>query len=371
MISEQDNTPEEVKGRVTQMTKAIRYKARKEGGNLFKAFNDYMGSQSGISSTERQMVKQKLGLTERYSSWRDELELREVVSSDPKTDDEMEKTIKEKKVKNKIVINPSMQEAIKEIGGTILEVVEIDEQDQELTPDQKKQLQIKSQMMKKQQMLDRQRLQAQRSGKIPMGRAHEGYAGYAPGDVDQKVGAVTSIPKDEQDAAKARLLAKTKAKREMRAGSPIAQALKTDKKLMDLHKEDVEQLEEDSRRTSNKKETARVRSNIKAFGSNYTPPNNWDPDANRGQGEVVTRKQMEKKRRKSLRQEEVEQVDERVLDKAEKGEKERIVKGMKKKFSSFKDRYGKDAKSVMYATATKMAKDNMDTSKSDRRYGVE
>ena len=38
--------------------------------------------------------------------------------------------------------------------------------------------------------------------------------GYAPGDVDQKVGAVTSIPKDEQDAAKARLLAKAKAKRE-------------------------------------------------------------------------------------------------------------------------------------------------------------
>ena len=36
--------------------------------------------------------------------------------------------------------------------------------------------------------------------------------GYAPGDVDQKVGAVTSIPKSEQDAAKARILAKTKAK---------------------------------------------------------------------------------------------------------------------------------------------------------------
>ena len=118
------------------MTKAIRYKARKEGGNLFKAFNDYMGSQSGISSTERQLVKQKLGLTERYSSWRDELELREVVdvpSSEPKTDKEMDKTVKEKKVKNKIVINPSMQEAIEEIGGTILEVVEIDEQDQGLS----------------------------------------------------------------------------------------------------------------------------------------------------------------------------------------------------------------------------------------------
>ena len=38
--------------------------------------------------------------------------------------------------------------------------------------------------------------------------------GYAPGDVDQKVGAVTAIPKKEQDDAKARLLAKAKAKRE-------------------------------------------------------------------------------------------------------------------------------------------------------------
>jgi len=39
----------------------------------------------------------------------------------------------------------------------------------------------------------------------------------------------------------------------------------------------------------------------------------------------------------------------------EKAERERLVKGMKKGFSSFKDRYGKDAKSVMYATATKQA----------------
>ena len=37
--------------------------------------------------------------------------------------------------------------------------------------------------------------------------------GYAPGDVDEKLGAVTSIPKKEQEAAKERLLAKAKAKR--------------------------------------------------------------------------------------------------------------------------------------------------------------
>jgi hypothetical protein len=65
-ISEQesDNTPEDVKTRVMQIVKAIRYKARKEGGNIVKAFNDYMGGQSGIGAAERQMVKQRLGLQE-------------------------------------------------------------------------------------------------------------------------------------------------------------------------------------------------------------------------------------------------------------------------------------------------------------------
>ena len=53
MISEQDNSPEEVKGRVRSVTKAIRYKAKQIGGNMIKAFNDYMGSQSsGIGAQE-------------------------------------------------------------------------------------------------------------------------------------------------------------------------------------------------------------------------------------------------------------------------------------------------------------------------------
>ena len=51
---------------------------------------------------------------------------------------------------------------------------------------------------------------------------------------------------------------------------------------------------------------------------------------------------------------------ERKLSKGEEKEKERIVKGMKKAKASFKDRYGKDAEAVMYATATKLAKENVD-----------
>ena len=49
-------------------------------------------------------------------------------------------------------------------------------------------------------------------------------------------------------------------------------------------------------------------------------------------------------------------LQERPLSKGEEKEKERVVKGMKKVKSDFKDRYGDDAEAVMYATATKLAK---------------
>ena len=51
-------------------------------------------------------------------------------------------------------------------------------------------------------------------------------------------------------------------------------------------------------------------------------------------------------------------VQERELTRGVEREKERLVKGMKKNKSDFKDRYGDDAESVMYATATKRAKSN-------------
>jgi hypothetical protein len=54
--------------------------------------------------------------------------------------------------------------------------------------------------------------------------------------------------------------------------------------------------------------------------------------------------------------ESVQQIDERELTKGESKKKEDYVMGMKKGLSGFKQRYGERAKSVMYATATKMAK---------------
>lgn len=55
--------------------------------------------------------------------------------------------------------------------------------------------------------------------------------------------------------------------------------------------------------------------------------------------------------------EETEHINERTLTEPETTEKERIVKGMKKSLAGFKSRYGDRAKSVMYATATKAAKE--------------
>lgn len=53
-------------------------------------------------------------------------------------------------------------------------------------------------------------------------------------------------------------------------------------------------------------------------------------------------------------------LKEEKLSDDEMAERERIVKGMKKNLQSFKDKYGYRAKSVMYATATKLAKEEVD-----------
>ena len=49
-------------------------------------------------------------------------------------------------------------------------------------------------------------------------------------------------------------------------------------------------------------------------------------------------------------------LSERELTKGEEKKKEKYVKGMKKNKDDFQKRYGKDAEAVMYATATKRAK---------------
>ena len=67
-------------------------------------------------------IASKKGMKEGFSNWRQDLS--EVIS-----DVENNTKIKEKKINNKIKINPKLGESLEEIGVTLLEVVEVDEFD--------------------------------------------------------------------------------------------------------------------------------------------------------------------------------------------------------------------------------------------------
>ena len=64
------------------------------------------------------------------SNWRDELSeyvnINNVTPKKAKTSDRADKKVDEKKVNNKVVINPTMSEAFEELGGTIISIEEKD-----------------------------------------------------------------------------------------------------------------------------------------------------------------------------------------------------------------------------------------------------
>ena len=64
-------------------------------------------------------IAKKKSVKEGFSNWRQDL-------AEVMDDTEASKKIKEKKVNNKIKINPKLNEAVEEIGGTLLEMVEIE-----------------------------------------------------------------------------------------------------------------------------------------------------------------------------------------------------------------------------------------------------
>ena len=74
----------------------------------------------GMKMDDHPQFKKASVKKESFSSWRTDL-------SEVMTDEMDDKPIKEKKVKNNIKINPKLGEAIEEIGGELIEAVEVDE----------------------------------------------------------------------------------------------------------------------------------------------------------------------------------------------------------------------------------------------------
>ena len=184
-----------------------------------------------------------------------------------------------------------------------------------------------------------------------------------PGKPAEKLGAVSSIPKDEQDAARERTLAK-------------AAAIRAKK----LNKEEVE-IEE-----ALDKDFASMRKR----GGRSAPPEERSPGGERnrnntdywadvqGQNRDRGKGNRAKKRAAALNKEELElelraHLRERALDASETKEKESVYKAIKpsKLAKSYPEKSPKELKSLRYAISTNQAKKNMDTSRSDKRYGVE
>ena len=123
--------------------------------------------------------KAKKAVKEEKSNWRHDL--REIITAQKDTE---EPEIKEKKVKNKVTINPKLGEAVEQLGGKLLSVQEMvdDEKEDEKEKAQTKAIEAKQKRANqvKKQVLFR-KLQALRSG------AEDITAGYEPegGQIDE------------------------------------------------------------------------------------------------------------------------------------------------------------------------------------------
>ena len=144
-----------------------------------KRWEDLGGPTPGNYRADDNSAKLKEGRRLRKSDWREDL--REVINT-PETEEKAEKKVDEKKVKNKIVINPTFKEAIEEIGGELLEVTEMDDVQKKQDDTQSKQAAHKKQLEAKQKKVAamkkivlRKKMQA-----VATGAGEDITAGYEP-----------------------------------------------------------------------------------------------------------------------------------------------------------------------------------------------
>ena len=98
--------------------------------------------QSLMKQKKARKMKEDTDFTEARSDWRSDL--REIISADTASD---EPEIKEKKIKNKITINPKFNEAVEELGGQLLTVEEVEQDDKKAEQMKKKEKMLKKRML--------------------------------------------------------------------------------------------------------------------------------------------------------------------------------------------------------------------------------
>ena len=111
---EVENPSKDLKGAVKKAVKRIDHNVSGDVDKNDKSMGNY--GEFVPSADGKKKLTTKIG--EGYSNWR--TDIAEVM------DDIESKPIKEKAVKNKVIINPKLSEAVEEIGGQVLEVTEVE-----------------------------------------------------------------------------------------------------------------------------------------------------------------------------------------------------------------------------------------------------
>ena len=357
--------------------------------------------------TNRRKVRGVAIKKESFSNWRQDLS--EVMDTVDAPDDQYQKQIKEKKIQNKIKINPDFKEAVEEIGGQLIEMIEVEEGYQEI--DREKETKM-----------------YRRAGNLA--RTSLSSKGKEKEDARNKSAKIVSAITRQKENERFNRIGQSPAHNEEFEIDEAIRNPESRKKLRDImntdkgRKGDASKGEnprskypsERSKQALNllhgSGETGSKDNPVRSRGGTSAPPEersrsaanrkywaaNAGPTRDRGAGNKAARRAAElskeeyqvdegmhkdaetgevvskavpgktyypaqpmKKtsvaieKEKRMKKEEVE-LDEKTLTSAETAKKEQIVKSMKKNLAGFKSRYGERAKEVMYATATKQAK---------------
>jgi hypothetical protein len=388
--------------------KAISTHEAKEVKRWWDDDGDGIGYEKGEVSGK--FKKKKKDVKEGFSNWREDL----VEVMDTIEKEENEKEITEKKVKNKIKINPSLGEAVEELGGTLLEMVEVDEVDyivesvyDELLDEgyeeddieeaieyalteakvtfghdtssagtEKKKEGLLSAARKKLSGLKKSAKQAVASGARKVAKGALGVARKMEGGDKTPSAAHTGTRKASTYrgagvGTKEKVSSGSYKGPEKKKSEPVADPWEgsgtTPPKAKAKTAPKAKAKPAAKPKTTRAKKTSKlddllasVRSEAKevtALGSRLIDPYDKAPysDDKEDAKDAVKMVRKAKALKGVIKKEEVE-LDEKTLTAAETKKKEELVKSMKKSASDFETRYPGRGKEVMYATATKIAK---------------
>ena len=329
----------------------------------------------------RRKVRGKVISKEGFSNWRNDLiEVSDITNKETSTE-----KIKEKEVKNKIVINPSITESVENLGGTLLEMVEIDEVDfivesvyDELLDEGYDENDIEEAIeyalveAKVTFGHDTDKPHQKKTGVGQMARAVGRLARQklASKVRDAKKSASTAVARGARKVAKSALGVARKMEGGDTKPSPAQTKTRSASTYRGAGAGTKERVSSGSYTPPTKKKSEKPSDPWE--GSATTPPKPKAkktttkkaaaPKAAAPKAKAPAATATKRKRKSKLddllaniRSEQV-QIDEKTLTSAETKEKERLVKSMKDKASDFEKRYPGRGKEVMYATATKMAK---------------